>query len=276
MPDCGAPKVADNPLPGQMPNRLPADAPLPQDDARQDAKRLLRSIRSGMLATIDRNTGHPFASLVNVATDLDGAPVIFTSRLSAHTANLERDGRASVLLASTGKGDPLTHPRLTLSGAFAPIPHDDPREERLRRRFLARHPKSALYAGFADFSFWRLDTVSVHFNGGFGRAADLLAADVLTELAGADDLIAAEASAVSHMNDDHAVALRLFATRLLGAEDGAWRATGLDPEGLDLALGGEALRLDFPFRVATADALRSVLVALAKMAQGSSVRTGSA
>jgi hypothetical protein len=268
MAENSAPDVADSRLPGLMPNRLPADAPAPADDPRPDAKRLLRTIRSGTLATIDRNTGHPFASLVNVATDLDGAPVIFTSRLAAHTANLEQDGRASVLLASSGKGDPLAHPRVTLSGAFAAIPHDDRREERLRRRFLASHPKSALYAGFADFSFWRLDVVSAHFNGGFGRAADLVAADVLTDLAGAEDLVTAESGAVSHMNDDHAVALRLFATRLLGADDGAWRATGLDPEGLDLALGGEALRLGFPYRVTTAEGLRSVLVELAKTAQG--------
>ena len=45
--------------------------------------------RAGSLATIDRNTGHPFASLVNVATDSDGAPLILISRLSTHTANLE-------------------------------------------------------------------------------------------------------------------------------------------------------------------------------------------
>ncbi len=46
----------------------------------------------------------------------DGSPVILISRLSTHTANLEADGRASVLLAATGKGDPLAHPRLTVLG----------------------------------------------------------------------------------------------------------------------------------------------------------------
>ena len=83
------------------------------------AKALLRATRAGALATIDRNTGHPFASLVNVATDVDGSPLILISRLSTHTANLEKDGRASLLLASVGRGDPLAHPRLTVLGAFA-------------------------------------------------------------------------------------------------------------------------------------------------------------
>ena len=30
-------------------------------------------------------------------------------------------------------------------------------DERVRERFLARHPKAKLYAGFGDFSFWRLE-----------------------------------------------------------------------------------------------------------------------
>ena len=161
------------PLPGVMPNRLPENAPAPEFDARAIAKALLRSTRAGTLATIDRNTGHPFASLVNVATDVDGSPLILVSRLSTHTANLESEGRASLLFASVGRGDPLAYPRLTVLGTFTPATRQDLRDARLRRRFLARHPKSELYAGFADFSFWQLEIISAHLNGGFGRAADL-------------------------------------------------------------------------------------------------------
>ena len=107
------------PLPGFMPDRLPENAPAPEFDASRVAKALLRSTRAGTLATIDRNTGHPFASLVNVATDVDGSPLILVSRLSTHTANLERDSRASLLFASIGSGDPLAYPRLTVLGTFA-------------------------------------------------------------------------------------------------------------------------------------------------------------
>ncbi len=255
------------PLPGAMPNRLPENAPAPDFDPKAVAKGLLRATRAGALATIDRNTGHPFASLVNVATDIDGSPLILVSRLSTHTANLEIDGRASLLLASTGKGDPLAHPRLTLLGSFAQIARDDPELPRIRRRFLARHPKSELYAGFGDFSFWRLKTVSAHLNGGFARAADLKAADVMTDITGAENLVDAEEGAVSHMNDDHAEAVRLYATKLLGAEDGPWRLTGLDPDGLDLARGDATLRLPFPQRVTNAEQLRKVVVELAAKAR---------
>src|SRR5580704_9062628 len=230
---------AGAPLPGAMPNRLPENAPAADFDPKAVAKSLLRATRAGALATIDRNTGHPFASLVNVATDIDGSPLILVSRLSTHTANLEVDGRASLLLATTGKGDPLAHPRLTLIGTFVQIARDDAQEPRMRRRFLSRHPKSELYAGFADFSFWRLGMVSAHLNGGFARAADLKAADVLTDVSDAENLTGAEDSAVEHMNADHAEAVKLYATRLLGADDGPgdrpgdrpgerpWRLTGL-------------------------------------------------
>jgi len=250
-----------------MPNRLPENAPAAEFDASGVAKALLRTTRAGALATIDRNTGHPFASLVNVATDVDGSPLILISRLSSHTANLENDSRASLLFASVGRGDPLAYPRLTALGTFTPVARQDAREARLRRRFLARHPKSELYAGFADFSFWQLAVVSAHLNGGFGRAADLKASDVLTDVTDAEDLVEAEAGAVAHMNTDHAEAVRLYATKLIGAEDGSWRLTGLDPDGLDLALGDATLRLAFPERVSTAEQMREMVVKLAKSAR---------
>jgi putative heme iron utilization protein len=255
------------PLPGSMPNRLPENAPAAEFDAKGLAKSLLRTTRAGALATIDRNTGHPFASLVNVATDVDGSPLILMSRLSTHTANLENDGRASLLFASIGGGDPLAYPRLTVLGTFTPVGRQDAREPRLRRRFLARHPKSELYASFADFSFWQLEIVSAHLNGGFGRAADLKASDVLTIVTDAEDLVEAEASAIAHMNTDHAEAVRLYATNLLGAEDGPWQLTGIDPDGLDLALGDATLRLAFPERVSSAEQMRKMVVDLAKAAR---------
>jgi hypothetical protein len=137
----------------------------------------------------------------------------------------------------------------------------------VRRRFLARHPKSELYAAFGDFSFWRMTVASAHLNGGFARAADLGPADLMTDLAGADEMIAAEEGAVKHMNADHTEATRLYATRLLGEDDGPWRLSGLDPDGADLTAGDRTARLAFPQRVTTAGALRQVLVELAKQAR---------
>jgi putative heme iron utilization protein len=259
---------AEGPLPGTMPGRTPENAPQAADFAPIEvARALLRATRNATLATLDRNTGHPFASLVNVATDADGAPLILVSRLATHTANLEIDGRASLLLASLGKGDALAHPRLTVLGAFAQVASDSTDEPRMRRRFLARHPKSKLYAGFADFRFWRMQVVSVHLNGGFARAADLTAVDVLTDVSDAAALIEAEEGAVAHMNDDHAEACRLYATKLLGADDGDWRCAGIAPDGIELQSGSNGLWLPFPQRVNGPGALRAVLKQLADEAR---------
>lgn len=255
-------------LPGTMPGRIPENAQMPADFRPVVlAKELLRLTRAGALGTLDRNTGHPFTSLVNVATDIDGAPLILISQLSTHTANLEHDRRGSLLLAATGKGDPLAHPRLTVLGAWTPVERGSTAEARSRRRFIARHPKSELYAGFGDFGFWRLDMVSAHLNGGFARAADLAAGDVLIDLGDAQELVAEEAGAVEHMNTDHADAIRLYATRLAGEADGAWRLTGIDPDGIDLAVNECTARVTFPQRINSPDALRKALMQLSQEAR---------
>ena len=237
----------------------------PEFDAAGLGRTLLRSVRSGALATLDAQTGGPFSSLVSLATDSDGSPLILVSRLSAHTANLDRDGRASILFAATGKGDPLAHPRLTVSGRV-----EVTGEERARRRFLARHPKAELYADFPDFTFRRLRIEAGHLNGGFARAARLSAADLASDLAGADALLEAEAGAVAHMNEDHADALGLYATRLAGRPAGDWRAVGIDPDGMDMNAGDLTARIVFPERVTEAGSLRRVLVALAAQARAAS------
>src|SRR6185295_4953880 len=101
----------------------------------------------------------------------------------------------------------------------------------------------------------------------FARAADLAAAEMLTDLSGAEEMIAAEEGAVAHMNEDHADAIQLYATKLLGAGEGAWRISGLDPDGADLIAGDRTARLAFKARVTSGEALRKVLVELAKQAR---------
>lgn len=237
------------------------------EEARSLAKALIRAARSGSLATLEAGSGHPFASLTSVATDIDGAPLILTSRLSGHTANLAADPRCSLLLGQPGKGDPLAHPRITLICAAQSLDRDSDVGGRVRRRFLARHPKAALYVDFPDFAFFRLAPRRASLNGGFGRAYDLSPVDLLTDLADAEELADIEESAVAHMNQDHAEALSLYATKLLGQPEAAWRCAGLDPEGLDLVAGDLAARLPFPERVAEAGGLRRLLKRLAEEAR---------
>ena len=112
----------------------------PDFDPLAESKRLLRSIRAGALGTLN-GSGDPFSTLVTVATDPDGSPLILVSQLSAHTRHLDGDPRCSLLLAETGAGDPLTHPRLTLTGKAIKVAEPAARRA-VRARFLARHPRA--------------------------------------------------------------------------------------------------------------------------------------
>ena len=116
---------------------------------------------------------------------------------------------------------------------------------------------------FKDFSFFRIRPSGTHLVAGFGRIVDLAPEQFLTDLTGAEDLLAAEAGAVAHMNDDHRGTMNLYATSLLAAAEDDWRCTGCDPEGIDMQAGQAVLRLEFPERVTAATALRKMLVRLA-------------
>jgi heme iron utilization protein len=243
--------------------RQPADfEPVPL------AKALLRRIRAGALGTLDSESGGPLSTLATVATDSDGAPLILTSRLSYHTGNLLADPRFSLLLSERGKGDPLAHPRLSLMGKARIVERETEEGQRFRRRFLARHPKAELYIDFPDFLFWRLEPSSGHLNGGFARAWSGTAESFLTQTAGAEELIGIEEGAIEHMNADHAEAVQLYATGLLGLAEARWRCTGIDPDGLDMMAGEETARLAFPARVITGAGLRLMLKQLADQARG--------
>jgi putative heme iron utilization protein len=231
-------------------------------DAIKVAKTLLREGTSGALATLMAGSGDPYCSLVNVATTAASAPLLLISRLAVHTKNILADARVSLMLDERKPGDPLEGARVMLMGSAAATA--DPEA---RRRYLARHPDAEMYADFPDFSFYEVKLKGAHLVAGFGRIVDLAASDLATDTGDAETLLAAEPEVIAHMNEDHAEACRLYAVKLLGAPEGAWRCVGCDPEGLDLQLDRMARRLPFPQRVASPGVLRQVLKQLADQAR---------
>jgi putative heme iron utilization protein len=231
-------------------------------DPRAVAKALMREARSGALATLMTGSGDPYCSLVNIATATDGSPLLLISRLAVHTRNILADARVSLMLDERKEGDPLQGARVMLMGAAAKSESAD-----TRRRYLACHPEAELFAGFGDFAFYEIKLKGAHLVAGFGRIVDLTEADLLTDLTGAEALIAAEPEVIAHMNADHSDTCRLFATKLLGAVDGEWRCVGCDPEGLDLQCGRIGLRLPFPQPVTQPGVLRAVLKRMAEQAR---------
>src|SRR5215475_5347261 len=200
------------------------------------------------------DTGDPYCSLVNVATAADGSPLLLISKLAVHTKNILADPRVSLMIDERKEGDPLQGGRIMLMGTAAVTG-----DKEARRRYLERQPEAEMFVGFADFAFYRISLKGAHLVAGFGRIVDLEPARILTETADAAELVAAETTILAHMNSDHADAVRLYATKLLGAADGEWRCVGCDPEGLELQLDRTALRLPFPQRVHAPEILREVL-----------------
>jgi putative heme iron utilization protein len=177
-----------------------------------------------------------------------------------HTRNILADSRVSLMLDERVAGDPLEGARVMLSGRAEQA---DSEKGLLQRRYLNAHPSAEAFVSFSDFSFFRIHPTGTHLVAGFGRIVDLKPERFLTDLSGADDLLAAEEGAVAHMNADHRDAMNLYATKLLGGSEGDWRCTGCDPEGLDMQDGQTVLRLEFPERVSDGTALRKMLVRLA-------------
>lgn len=146
-------------------------------EARALARRLIDTARFAALAVVAE--GAPFITRIALAPGSGGVPLTLISDLAPHTDALRRTTGCSVLVGEPGaKGDPLTHPRLTLQAEAQFVPRPGKTHADLRAHFLAHQPKAQLYIDFADFHLVRLVPRSGHLNGGFGKAWRLDAADL--------------------------------------------------------------------------------------------------
>jgi len=255
------------------PSGTDGPSPLPATpDAAGQARRLMRGCDRATLATAQAGpedsdrpdvAGWPYPSLVLVACDQDGSPLLLLSNLAEHTRNLARDPRVGLLFDGTGGlAQPLTGARLSVLGRAART--DEPRH---RARFLRRHPDAAFYAGFADFAVYRVAVERAHLVAGFGRI-HWLPKDALvlpeTPLA----LAAAEPDVLAVLNEAHAAALPDLVPLPPGAAERGegWTLTGLDPEGCDLRCGGYVARVDFDERTNDPESARVALAALVRRA----------
>jgi heme iron utilization protein len=130
-----------------------------------DARALAARDR-GALATLDRQ-GWPYVSLVLVAQDERGLPLLLLSDLAEHTKNIRHDSRVSLLFDGTaGLMEPLAGPRFTVMGRIEPAP-----EPAALKRYLERHPSAQSWAAMRDFQLYRLRPTGGHLVAGFGRIA---------------------------------------------------------------------------------------------------------
>src|SRR4051812_41777677 len=242
------------------------DITLPTPTHAERARTLVARIATGTLCTIAvEPPGYPYGSFVTVAFD-GGDPVFLISALAEHTHNLERDPRASLLVAEGAADDPLANGRVTMLGECRRIVTDDAEElPRAREAFLAVHPNARYYADFRDFAFWKLRVAAVRYIGGYGRMSWVPTAEWHT--AEPDPLGAPAAGIIAHMNADHPDALVLYCNAFSKAR-GISSATmaGIDRYGFEMsartAEGPRPVRLAFPQPVSTQEEARAALIAM--------------
>lgn len=231
------------------------------DNPAKTCRLLVRATDRAVLSTRLPDTGEPYGSLVLIASTPRGEPLLLLSDLAEHTKNLKADPRVSLLIDGTvGLDNPLTGARVSLQGR---IEADDD-DLLARTRYIRRHPSARLYAGFKDFSLYRLIPDRAHLVAGFGRIT--WTQDVLFT-GDCQDLADAEAEILAHMNSDHLDAVGLYANRLLKRPGVGWFLTGIDPEGCDLRRGGDCARLNFETTVSDAEGVRREFIRLVQLAR---------
>lgn len=158
----------------------PASPIRPTDDAaRSLARDIITKARFGALAVLHPETRLPSVSRIAVAGAPCGQPMTLVSELSLHTRALVAEPRAALLLGEPEeRGDPLTHPRISLNVVAEFVRHGSPAHADLRAHYLRQQPKAKLYIDFGDFSFALLRVQGAALNGGFGKAFDLTPADL--------------------------------------------------------------------------------------------------
>ena len=230
------------------------------------SRHLMRRMGKAALATIDRDDGKPYASLVVYAALADASPVMLLSDLADHSKNIMQESACSLMIdGASGEGatgsESLSGSRLTVQGRISAVEDD----AALKQRIITRHPEAAIYADFTDFKTYHITPERMHLIGGFGMIHWIDAADVLAD---APDLDAAATDIIDHMNDDHADAVAIYAVQAGMASDTAdadgWRMTGIDTDGIDLSDGNHFCRINTDQRMHTPGDARRVLAALSK------------
>lgn len=236
--------------------------------ADQTSRRIIRSARKAFLNTIANPgdqalAGWPSTSMVTVATAWDGAPVLMLSDIAYHAQNIQADARCALLFDGTaGYANPQEGPRVSIVGKLKKTT-----DKKLQARFLKRHPRARLYAGFGDFNFYKMNVEKFHFVGGFARAVWVPKRKALLAKSDWAEIAESESGIIDHMNADHAETLRLYGRHLLAKRGTHWQMIGADPEGCDLKCGQNIHRLNFEKINTTSGKYRETLVNLAALAR---------
>lgn len=145
------------------------------EEAPDPALRELLSKRTvAALGTL--HDGAPYVSMVPFAILPDGSAfLIHVSELSAHTGDMLKDPRVSLLvMGSEGPGVFAQElPRVTILGKAAPVPDPSPEYDAGKARYVERFPDAEPIFDLGGFSLFTIRPEHVRWIGGFAGAETL-------------------------------------------------------------------------------------------------------
>ena len=234
----------------------------------EQAQTLVSKMTTATLCTMSiEPVGYPYGSFVTYAI-YNGNPIFLISGLAEHTKNLDKDSKASLLVAEAGEGNPLALGRVTLMGDCKRLPEDH--RDNVREIFLSKNPDAKFYIDFKDFFFYMLEVSEVRYIGGFGRMSWVT--DKQWFQAEPDPMVPYANDIIEHMNDDHADSMVLYCKAMSKATDTSSAVmTQIDRYGFEMSAntseGPRPIRLAFNNEVSNADEARKELVSLVKKAR---------
>ncbi|MDD5241377.1 MAG: pyridoxamine 5'-phosphate oxidase family protein [Sulfuricella sp.] len=218
------------------------------------ARRLLRAEHAGFLSTLsEKLDGHPFGSMVSCLADQKARPIFLISQLAEHTRNIKQDARVS-LLVHEQSNDVQAGERLTLVGKAVRMETT----ETLKTRYLRYFPSAEQYLAL-DFSFYRLEPVSLRYIGGPGIARWISPEELTTPQ---NSLAAEEDALLARINRDQSGDLQFFCRAYYGLNVSGAALVGIDCDGFDIMDDGQLLRFDFPHTVTDAKQAEAALLEL--------------
>ncbi|MDD5330020.1 MAG: pyridoxamine 5'-phosphate oxidase family protein [Sulfuricella sp.] len=204
----------------------------------KQARRLLRAEHAGLLSTLSGHLGgYPYGTAVSYLTDQEARPFFLISQLAEHTRNIEQDTRVSFLVYEQSN-DVQAGERLTVVGQAARMATTETLKERYLRYFPGAEPYFDL-----DFSFYRIEPVTLRYIGGPAMARWIAPGDIRPPR---NSLMEQEADLLRRYNRDRAGDLQFLCRRYYGMSSSVAAMVGVDSDGFDLMADGQLLRFDFP------------------------------
>lgn len=222
------------------------------EDARfEDARQLWAGRFQAVLSTQSlAEPGYPVGSVVPYCLDRQGRALLLLSHLAQHTKNLEADARCGLCVFDATQADVQQGLRLSCPADAEPV---DGADVDSLRRWLRYFPATRPYLEQLNFRLYRITPRRFHYNGGFATAR-WLGIERIVRPSSLDEgeeirLLAALADLPDQLQ------------ARAGPPGTPPRLAGIDPWGLDLALGERLHRLPLTGAPVTLDALRAAAAA---------------